>query len=93
MLIEHDEILSRLANLPGWEVKGDTIYKDYVFKDFHAALAFMNNVGEKAEDLGHHPDWSNSYNKVSVSLTTHSAGGLTAVDFKLAECMNDLFTN
>jgi 4a-hydroxytetrahydrobiopterin dehydratase len=58
--------------------------RDFAFKDFSEAFAFMTRVALAAEAMNHHPDWSNSWNKVSISLITHSAGGLTANDIELA---------
>lgn len=75
--------------LPGWEVaqSGKAIGKDFKFADFPAAVAFMNAVAEDAERMNHHPDWSNSYNRVEVALTTHDAGGVTERDIELARAM------
>ena len=67
------------------------IHRDFVFKDFSQAFAFMTRVALVAEKMDHHPDWSNVYNRVSVSLTTHDANGVTLRDIKLAEKMNALY--
>lgn len=75
---------TELAKLKGWSLLKDTIKKDFEFNDFKAAMAFMARVAFEAEKLNHHPNWSNSYNKVSIKLTTHDAGGLTKKDFDLA---------
>ncbi len=79
------EALSSLAG-DGWEPTGDgsAIRKEFAFRTFSEAFAWMTRVAMLAEKLGHHPDWSNTYNKVTVELTTHSAGGLTELDFRLA---------
>ena len=61
-----------------------------MFSDFSEAFEFMVQVSEIAEDLNHHPDWSNSWNKVSISISTHSAGGLTALDLKFVEKVESL---
>ena len=81
-----------LARLPGWsEVAGrDAITRTFVFKDFNAAFGFMTRVALKAEQMDHHPEWFNVYNKVEVTLATHDAGGVTERDVKLAETMNRL---
>ncbi|HET8709525.1 MAG TPA: 4a-hydroxytetrahydrobiopterin dehydratase [Candidatus Saccharimonadales bacterium] len=79
-----EEVQVSLAMLDGWQTDGSTIWKDYVFQDFRAAMSFMNKVAETAEQLNHHPDWSNSYNKVTLRLTSHDSGGLTDQDFVLA---------
>lgn len=79
-----------LARLPGWsEVEGrDAIYKKFVFSDFNAAFGFMTRAALTAEKLDHHPEWSNVYKTVEVTLSTHDAGGLTELDVKLAEAMD-----
>ena len=79
-----------LAKLPGWsEVSGrDAIVRKFVFKDFNAAFGFMARVALVAEKMDHHPEWFNVYKTVDVTLSTHDAGGVTALDIKLAEAMN-----
>jgi RNA 2',3'-cyclic 3'-phosphodiesterase len=79
-----------LAKLAGWRaVEGrDAITKTFVFKDFNAAFGFMTRVALAAEKLDHHPEWANVYKTVTVTLSTHDAGGLTARDVKLAEAMD-----
>ena len=75
------------AELPDWQVgaeRGGTIRRDFVFADFVQAFAFMTRVALVAEKHDHHPEWSNVYNRVSITLTTHDAGGLTAKDLALA---------
>jgi len=80
------EIAERLSDLPLWrhDAEGKTLCRDFVFGDFSQAFAFMARVALAAEKAGHHPDWSNSYNRVSIRLTTHSAGGISEKDFALA---------
>lgn len=69
-----------------WEEKNNTLVKEFTFKDFKEAFAFMTKVAELAETAKHHPDWSNSYNKVVISLSTHDAGSrVTEKDRNLAE--------
>ncbi len=65
----------------------DAIARRFQFQDFREAFAFMTQVALLAEKLDHHPDWSNSYNKVDVTLSTHDAGGVTAVDIEMAKAM------
>ena len=81
-----------LAKLKGWaEVTGrDAISKKYSFKDFNEAFGFMSRAALVAEKLDHHPEWSNVYKTVDVTLSTHDAGGLTELDIKLAEAMDKL---
>ncbi len=78
------EITRRHKSLSGWSVDDNVLKKEFKFKDFAAAMEFMNALATVAERLNHHPDWSNSYNKVIICLSTHSEGGLTAKDFELA---------
>lgn len=84
------ERAAALAKLAGWsEVKGrDAIHKTFSFRDFNAAFAFMTRVALMAEKMNHHPEWSNVYRTVEVTLSTHDAGGLTEKDVMLAQFMN-----
>ena len=79
-----------LARLSGWsELKGrDAISKKFVFADFNEAFGFMARVALAAEKLDHHPEWSNVYKTVEVTLSTHDAGGLTERDVALADAMD-----
>ena len=83
-LLSDNEIESRLADLEGWERRGEAIEKTFELADFVESVRFVDKLVEPAEDMGHHPDLSISWNKVSVSITNHAAGGLTANDFELA---------
>ena len=74
----------------GWTQDGDTLHRELEFADFSEAFGFMTRVALVAESRNHHPDWSNSWNKVSIDLTTHDAGGLTDNDVGLAEAINSL---
>jgi 4a-hydroxytetrahydrobiopterin dehydratase len=78
------------ARLPGWQlVDGrDAIQKTFKFKDFSEAFGFMARAALVAEKMDHHPEWANVWNRVDVTLSTHSAGGLTELDVKLAEAMD-----
>ena len=73
----------------GWAVNGHVLRKEFVFADFAEAWAFMTRVADEAERLNHHPEWSNVYNRVDVLLTTHDAGGLTALDITLARLADE----
>jgi 4a-hydroxytetrahydrobiopterin dehydratase len=83
-----------LTKLIGWsEVPGrDAIAKQFVFNDFHHAFGFMATAAIVAEKMNHHPEWTNIYNKVDITLSTHDAGGVTALDIALAEAMDRLVT-
>ena len=78
-------IKQRLARLTGWKQAGNTIQKQYTFANFKEAVFFINGVAAVAEKVGHHPDITVSYNRVTLSLSTHDAGGVTAKDFDLAK--------
>jgi len=70
-----------------WKLEGKQLQKTFIFPDFISAFGFMTKVAIIAQSMDHHPNWSNVYNKVTVSLSTHSSGGITALDFTLAEAM------
>ena len=82
-LTDH-EINSRLVGVPDWQVESGELVRTFLFKDFRASLAFVNKVGDVAENAGHHPDIDIRYNKVRLALVTHDAGGITQKDFDLA---------
>jgi 4a-hydroxytetrahydrobiopterin dehydratase len=82
--LSENQIAAELKKLPGWSVVNGNLHRVFEFKDFSQAFAFMTRVALAAEKMDHHPDWSNSWNKVTVDLCTHSAGGLTKNDFDLA---------
>ena len=84
------EIANHLGALPEWRIEEGELTRTFTFKDFVAALAFVNRVGERAEKAGHHPDIDIRYNKVRLGLVSHDAGGLTAKDFDLAAIVNRL---
>jgi 4a-hydroxytetrahydrobiopterin dehydratase len=79
------DIESRLRRVSGWTRAGDEIRRTFAFADFKGSLEFVNRVGALAEAMDHHPDVDIRYSKVTLALTTHDAGGLTASDFDLAE--------
>ncbi len=78
------EAQSHLGKLPGWQIEAGELVRAFQFKDFRAALHFVNQVGDLAEEAGHHPDIDIRYNRVRLALVTHDAGGLTTKDFDLA---------
>ncbi|MEA5462775.1 4a-hydroxytetrahydrobiopterin dehydratase [Leptothoe sp. PORK10 BA2] len=89
-LLSAAEIQSKLAALPDWMLEGKTIQTTLSFKNFIEAVEFINRVVQPAEATGHHPDLAISYNKVTISLTTHDAGGLTRKDFDMAQTLSAL---
>lgn len=85
-----DQRQAALATLPGWrhDAQRDAIARQLRFADFGAAFAFMTRVALAAERLDHHPEWHNVYHRVDIVLTTHDAGGLTALDLALARAID-----
>jgi 4a-hydroxytetrahydrobiopterin dehydratase len=81
---------ARLNSLSGWRLDNNEIVREFKLPDFRAALAFVNQVGDLAEQAGHHPDIDIRYNRVRFALATHDAGGLTEKDFDLAAKINSL---
>lgn len=84
------EIKAALAIIPAWQRRGSVIRRTYEFADFVAAMKFVNAVARAAEKANHHPDIDVRWNKVTLALTTHDAGGLTAKDFELAARLDRL---
>jgi 4a-hydroxytetrahydrobiopterin dehydratase len=82
--LSKQEISAGLNKLDGWRVVKGNLHRVFEFKDFKQAFGFMKRVALVADSMDHHPDWSNAYNKVTIDLSTHSAGGLTKNDFELA---------
>jgi len=86
------EVAAELRKLNGWSLEKGNLHRVFEFKDFSAAFGFMARVALAAEKMDHHPDWSNSWNKVTVDLSTHSAGGLTKNDFDLAGKIQQIYS-
>jgi len=84
------EIHDRLEELNGWEMTGREIVKEFSFESFKEAMEFVRKIGEEAERENHFPDILIKYNKVTIASTTHSIGGLTYKDFKLAKIIEQL---
>jgi 4a-hydroxytetrahydrobiopterin dehydratase len=84
------EIESRLDEVLGWAVADGKLHRDFAFADFSEAFAFMTRVAMIAEKLDHHPDWSNSWNKVAIDVVSHAEGGLTDLCFEFAARVNAL---
>ena len=85
-----DEIQASLDELEGWSLADEKLHREFRFSDFITAFGFMASAAIESEKMNHHPEWFNVYNKVNVHLTTHDAGGITELDFQLAEKMNKL---
>ncbi len=82
------EIEEAVAKLPGWSVENGKLHREFRFGDFVHAFGFMATAAMEIEKRGHHPEWTNVYDRVTVDLTTHDAGGITAKDVDLAELLN-----
>lgn len=85
------QVAAGLGKLDGWSVVKGNLHRMFEVKDFKQALGFMKRVAIAADRMRHHPDWSNAYNKVTVDLSTHSAGGLPKYDFELAGKAQKIF--
>lgn len=87
------EIDAMQATLSNWTICSDSsvLSREFTFRDFNEAFAFMVRISAICQSMDHHPDWSNSYNKVVITLTTHSAGGITALDFQMAKAIDEVF--
>ena len=79
-----EEIKTALAALPGWRHEDGALHKEFKFKDFSETFAFMTRIALAAEAMNHHPDWSNSYNRLHISLHHHDSGTITHLDTELA---------
>jgi len=90
MRISDEEITKRLAQLGGWERDGDALAREFEFSNFVGSVDFVNRITPVAEEMNHHPDLAISWNKVKVSLSTHSEGGITENDFQLATKIDSL---
>ncbi|MDE2592719.1 MAG: 4a-hydroxytetrahydrobiopterin dehydratase [Burkholderiales bacterium] len=86
--LSEDEVQARLTTVAGWGVLDGALHKVFKFADFAEAFGFMTACALVAERMNHHPNWSNVYNVVQVDLSTHDVGGLTELDFTLAQRMN-----
>jgi 4a-hydroxytetrahydrobiopterin dehydratase len=89
-LLADSEIEARLAELAGWQRQGEAIVRGFECGDFVGSVRFAQSLVEPAEAMGHHPDLEISWDKVTVTISTHSEGGLTAADFELAEKVDAL---
>ncbi len=82
------EISQALETLPGWAVQNGKLRREFEFQDFSEAFGFMTRAALVAESMNHHPEWKNVWNRVVVELSTHDAGGITALDAELAGKLN-----
>ena len=84
------EIVAGLEKLPGWSLADGTLHRDYQFRDFVEAWGFLTSAAIRVQEMDHHPEWFNVYNKVRIDLVTHSVGGVSALDLKLAATLEEL---
>ncbi len=90
-LLSSDEIATALAGMPGWERVGDAVVREFSFDGgFMGSVGFLNRLADAAEDANHHPDVAISWNRVTVTLSTHSEGGITDKDVALAQVADGL---
>ena len=85
------EIAAALAKLPGWSLQDGKLHRVFTCRDFAHAFSFMTAVALAAEAMNHHPDWTNSWNKLTIDLVTHSSGGVTERDVDLAQRISQIF--
>ena len=88
--LSSEEINNELKNLSGWNIIDGKLHKDFQFENFNQAFGFMTRAAMEIEKINHHPEWFNVYNKLSVDLMTHDAGGITKNDIDLAKILNSL---
>lgn len=83
-VLTEEELAAALPSLPGWEVRGGKLHREYRFADFARAFGFMAAAALAAEAMNHHPEWCNVWNRVTIDLMTHDSGGITRKDVELA---------
>ena len=90
MKLSEFEITEELKKLEGWEIKDNKLHKEIQFESFNQAFGFMTRAAMEIEKMNHHPEWFNVYNRITIDLTTHDAGGITNNDVNLARILNSL---
>ena len=88
--LSQEDIDEELKELSGWKVLNEKLHKEFQFEDFSQAFGFMSRVAIECEKMNHHPEWFNVYNRITIDLTTHDAGGITKNDVNLAKILNSL---
>jgi len=86
--LSSETIQKELENLQGWSIVDGKLHKEFQFTDFNQAFGFMTRASMEIEKMNHHPEWFNVYNKITVDLMTHDAGGITQNDLDLAKILN-----
>ena len=90
MRLSEEDISEKLQGLPGWNISNGKLHKEFTFETFNQAFGFMTRAAMEIEKMNHHPEWLNVYNRLTVELTTHDAGGITQNDINLARILNSL---
>ncbi len=90
MKLSQTDIDEELKSLSGWNVVNEKLHKEFQFDNFNQAFGFMTRAAMEIEKMNHHPEWFNVYNKITIELTTHDAGGITENDVNLAKILNSL---
>jgi len=88
--LDEQEVTAALERLPKWSLQNEKLHREYKFSDFAHAFGFMATAAVLIEKRNHHPEWSNVYNRVTVDLTTHDAGGITSNDIELADVLEQI---
>jgi 4a-hydroxytetrahydrobiopterin dehydratase len=89
--LNEQELNTRLQQLSGWEIRNQKLHREFKFADFAHAFGFMTTAAVLIEKMNHHPEWFNVYNRVSIDLTTHDAGGITQKDVELARLLDSIY--
>ncbi len=89
-LLSQEDITQELKSLPGWSIINKKLCKKFEFETFNQAFGFMTRAAMEIEKMNHHPEWFNVYNKITIELTTHDAGGITENDTRLAGILDSL---
>jgi 4a-hydroxytetrahydrobiopterin dehydratase len=89
-LLTQDQIDQKLLHLPEWDYYDNAIHAEFEFENFKDCFSAMSRIAFECEALNHHPNWTNVYNVLTISLSTHSANGVTDRDFKLAEAIDNI---
>ena len=90
MRLSQADIDKEIENLSGWNIVNEKLHKEFQFESFNQAFGFMTRAAMEIEKMNHHPEWFNVYNRITVELTTHDAGGITKNDINLAKILNSL---
>ncbi len=88
--LSKEDIEARLLHFPDWDYHKNALHAEFEFDNFKDCFSAMSRIAFECEALNHHPDWSNTYNVLKISLSTHSASGVTDLDFRLAEAIEDI---